>query len=266
MPLKSSEAFVIDVRKLKEADRLVILFTQEEGKVRCVAPSAARSVRRFGGRLERLSLVRATWYESEARDLARLDGCDLLEESFTLHGDLGSAAVLAYVAELVDTFAHERSGDQNYFRLVRSVLAALRSGAAATVLARYFEVWTLRLHGLMPELQSCAACGKDLAARGARVSSHGSEQALCPACSRGAGAGFAVHEGPRGYATAGSAASLSPSALALLESFRRRGPAEAAANAAPGPLAEIEAMAVMLLTEFVGHPFRSYRFLREVGA
>lgn len=264
MPLKRSDAFVIDVRKLREADRLVILFTEEEGKVRGVAPSAARSHRRFGGRLERLSLVRATWYESESRELARLDGCDLLEESFTLHRDLRSAAMLAYLAELVDTFTHEREGDRRYFRLIRSILAALRSGADPGLLARYAEVWTLRLHGLMPELECCAACGKPLAEVGARVAPDAAAQAECPAC-RMARRRFAVSENTR-PGSPGSAA-LTPAALGLLERFRRRAPSDLSnASWSPEALAEIEGFAVMLLTGFVGHPFRAYRFMREVGA
>ena len=95
MPLRTSEAFIIDVLRLKEADRLVILFTEDEGKVRGVAASAAKSRRRFGGKLERLSRVRATWFDREGRDLARLDTCDLLDASFTLYTDLRAAALLS---------------------------------------------------------------------------------------------------------------------------------------------------------------------------
>ena len=122
MPLKTSEAFVVDVRKLQEADRLVVLFTEDEGKIKGVAPSAAKSRKRFGGKLERLTRVRVTYFEKEGRELARIDSCDLLEESFTLHQDLRAAALLAYVAEVVDTFARERESDRRYFRLIRSLL------------------------------------------------------------------------------------------------------------------------------------------------
>ena len=154
MALKTSEAFILDTRRIGEADQIVALFTQSDGKVRSVAKSAAKSRRRFGGRLERLSRVRATWFEKEGRELSRLDGCDLLAESFTLHQDFGVGAVLGHVAEIADTFAPEHEADPGYFRLLGAVLDAFRSlppGASPLPLARYFEYWTLRLHGLMPE-------------------------------------------------------------------------------------------------------------------
>jgi len=250
VPLKTTEAFVIDVRKLQEADRLVILFTRDEGKVRGVAASAARSRRRFGGKLERLSRVNVRYFEKEGRDLVRVDACDLLEESFTLHQDLDSAALLAYVAEVVDTFVHEREADPRYFRLVGSLLSALRGGADRRLLARYFQIWTLRLHGLMPDLEACGGCGAALARSGACVDERDMSMAMCPAC--GARGGSRIRR-------------LSPKALELLRRFRSEAPAGLAATPADRQaLAEIEGFAVANLESFLGHPFQSYRFLKEI--
>lgn len=262
MPLRTSEAFVIDVRKMGEADRLVTFFTEDEGKIRGVAASAARSRRRFGGKLERLSRVRVTFFEKEGRELARIDSCDLLEESFTLHQDLDAAATLSYVAEVVDTFVHEREADPKYFRLLRSLMAAVRAGVEPALLARYFETWTLRLHGLMPDLDRCGACGRALAGSGARVRTGAMPEALCGTCAR---PGVRVaEEGPVGPGP-GPLVKLSPAALALLDRFRRLAPSDLG-GAAPerGALAEVETFAVTMLTSFVGHDFRAYRFLKEI--
>ena len=235
MPLRTSEAFVIDVRKMGEADRLVTFFTEDEGKIRGVAASAARSRRRFGGKLERLSRVRVTFFDKESRDLARIDSCDLLEESFTLHQSLAAAAALSYVAEVVDTFVHERESDQKYFRLLRSLMAAFRAGIDPLLLARYFETWTLRLHGLMPDLDRCAGCARALAESGARVRTGAMPEVLCGACARG-GARVA-EDGPSGP---GRSVKLSAAALALLGRFRRLAPSDLAGPAPErGTLAEV---------------------------
>lgn len=256
MPLKTTEAFVIDVRKMQEADRLVTFFTRDEGKIRGVAPSAAKSRRRFGGKLERLSRVRVTYFEKEGRDLARIDSCDLLEESFTLHGNLRAAAALSYVAEVVDTFAREHEADERYFRLVGSVLTALREGGDPGILARYFEVWTLRLHGLMPDLGRCGACERELAGSTVRVTRGDMPQALCPACGGAAGPGKSE----------AGAVRLGPAAMAALERFRRVSPADLRGASFPGgALSELEVFTHAMLIGFVGHPFRSWKFLREMG-
>ena len=254
MPLKTSEAFVIDVRKLQEADRLVVLFTEDEGKISGVAKSAARSRRRFGGKLERLSRVRATWFDKEGRELCRLDSCDLLDESFSLHQDLRRAALLPYIAEMVDTFGREREADERYYRLLKSVIAALREGGDPRTLARYFEVWTLRLHGLLPDMDRCASCGRDLSATGGSLILGDTPGVFCRACAK---------ETPHGDGRWGGDVRLGPEAAALLAAFRNTAPG-AVGTAAAGALATIGGAMEKMMTGFVGHPFRSRRFLREV--
>ena len=257
MPLKTTEAFVLDVRKLQEADRLVSFFTEDEGKIKGVAASAARSRRRFGGKLERLSRVRVTYFEKEGRELARIDACDLLDESFTLHQDLRTATTLSYVAEVIDTFARERESDTRYFRLIKSLIAAMKQGGDARLLARYFEIWTLRLHGLMPELDRCGGCGRDVTkpgGGGAIVEAGDMPVALCPACRRSAGP------------AAGRTLTLSSSSLAVIDGFRKLPPAELAKTpAGPAVMAELESFGVTMLTSFVGHGFKSHRFMKELG-
>ncbi|MGH9870608.1 MAG: DNA repair protein RecO [Candidatus Polarisedimenticolia bacterium] len=254
MPLKTSEAFVIDVRRMREADRLVVLFTEDEGKVSGVAASAAKSHRRFGGKLERLSRVRVTWFEKEGRDLARLDACELLDGSFCLYQNLRSAMLLGYVAEVVDTFVRDREPERRYYRLVRSVMDALRAGADAALLARYFEVWTLRLHGLMPELDRCGSCGRPLD-DGAFLDVDDQGDARCTGCRTTGRWGRGTLRLPAG-------------ALAVMQRWRRLSPQEEARGgmsplAQPAVLDEIEAFTSAVLAAFVGQPFRSTRFLRE---
>lgn len=259
MPLKRSEAFVLDTRRLREADRIVTFFTEDEGKLKGVAASAAKSRRRFGGSLERLSRVRVTYFEKEGADLARIDSCDLLDESFTLHQDLRLAATLAYIAEIADTFTHERESDRRYFRLLGATMEGLRrlgAGGDPGTITRYFEVWTLKLHGLLPDLERCAACARDLSSTGAVIAAGGMASALCPACGRGS----RWQAGEPG----GRRVRLSRAAMEALGRFRKLAPADLTGIAPPRAASdEIEEFAVALMTSFVGHPFRSYRFLRE---
>ena len=255
MPLKTSEAFILDSMKLGEADQLVALFTLSDGKVKGVAKSAAKSRRRFGGRLERLSRVRATWFEKEGRELARLDGADLLSESFTLYQDFAAGSVLGHVAEIADTFAPEHEADPDYFRLLGALLEAFRAlppGASPLPLARYFEFWTLRLHGLMPDLDRCAECGTPLSS-GAIVVAGASSQALCGACARKALRGRGERDLP-----------LSRAALEQLEKIRLSHPTKLEWQATPGAAAEIEAFTTALMITFLGHPLRAHRFLVDV--
>ncbi len=251
MPTRRSEAFVLDTAASRERDRLVTLFTEEEGKLRGLAHGAARSVRRFGGRLERLSRVRVTWFEKEGRDLARIDDLELLRESFTLHERLVTAAAASYICEIAAEFTREKEADRRYFRLLGAVIDALREGVPTPVLLRYFEFWTARLHGIFPSLDSCDGCGRAFGEGGARISSRG-EAALCPRCSRGVG---------------GRTLTLSQGALTLLEAFRSTAPSRFANVIYSAPaLREIEEATVAALVSLTGRELKSAAYLRQVIA
>jgi DNA repair protein RecO (recombination protein O) len=158
MPLKTAEGFVLRAHSVGEADQILVFLTENEGKLRGLAHSARRSQRRFGGALQLLSHVRVSYYESEQRDLARIDQCDLLHSFFRLQEDLRTSGYLSYVAELAEEFSRERQEEPSFFRLLRATLTAAETGLDPAWAARYFELWTLRLHGLLPDLAVCARC------------------------------------------------------------------------------------------------------------
>ena len=169
MPLKESEAIVLRSYPLREADLLVTFFTRTEGKVRGVARAAKKSKRRFGGALEPLTHVRLYWEERERQELARIDSCDVLASPLTAEVDYARAVALGHVAEVLDELLPDREVNDSVFRLALAVLTQLRSGTVWMPLT-YFELWTARLAGLLPELNVCTVCGEPL--DGSRVYFH----------------------------------------------------------------------------------------------
>ena len=151
MKPRRDEAWVLDTHELGEADLIVTLLAEHAGRVRGVATSARKSRRRFGGALEPLTRVRASWVEREGRDLHRIEALEV-ERSFA---DMQSAperqAAAAVVREIAVASSHEGEGDPTAFRLVGAVAEALEGGLDPWVAVLYFEYWTLRLHGVLPE-------------------------------------------------------------------------------------------------------------------
>ncbi len=245
MPPIRAEGFVLRSQPLGEADKIVTLLTREEGKLRALAKSARKSRRRFGSSLEPWSRVSVDLFERESSDLARLDACELLESAFRLQEDFDTACLLAYLSEVTDLFARDRQPEPHYFRLLESLLRALREGLARDVARRYFEVWTLRLHGLLPELGCCQECGVALGSRGMVVDVV-SGGAFCARCAP-AGAGRAT---------------LKAAGAAMLESILRSHPSHlvGARHDAPG-LGQVGHLASSALAAFTQTRFRSERFL-----
>ncbi|HZU42540.1 MAG TPA: DNA repair protein RecO [Terriglobales bacterium] len=161
MPQKQSEAIVLRTYPLRESDLLVTLFTRTEGKVKGVAKAAKRSKKRFGGALEPLTYVRAYFEDRERQELARLDSCDVLLSPLATEVSYPRAVALGHVAEVLDELLPDREANDTMFRLARSVLANLQ-GPAIWMPLTYFDLWTVRLVGFLPELTECIVCGSAL--------------------------------------------------------------------------------------------------------
>jgi len=231
---------------LGDADKIVTFFTREEGKIRGIAKSARRSRRRFGSSLEPWSRVSLTLFEKESADLARVDACDLLESAYRLQEDPETACLMAYVAEVTDLFARERQAESHFYRLLCSLLEALREGLPRPTALRYFEVWTLKLHGLLPDLSGCGRCGGSLS-RGRIVMEALSGLALCSRCG--------AHAGP-------ARVTLDEESRLALVAILRRPPGDSTVSKLSSlALSEVGRLTSAALSSFVEVPFRSSRFL-----
>jgi len=152
---------VLRVWPFQEADLLVSLFTREQGRVKGVARHAMRSRRRFGGALEPMTYVRASYAEKPKQELVRLDAFEILSSPLSRPVDYARTAALQFVAEVVEEALPEGAVEDAVFRLVLAVLEEMQVGKVWMPVT-YFALWMSRLMGWMPELGRCAVCGLDL--------------------------------------------------------------------------------------------------------
>jgi DNA repair protein RecO (recombination protein O) len=158
---KQSEALILRTYPFQEADLLVTLFTRSDGKIRGVAKAAKRSKRRFGGALELLTYVVAHWEIKEKQELVRLDSCDILASPLVAEMNYPRVVALSYVAEVIDQLLPDHEPNDDIFRLALSVVKSLETGPVWMPLT-YFDLWVVRLAGLLPDLNRCTACGAGL--------------------------------------------------------------------------------------------------------
>jgi DNA repair protein RecO (recombination protein O) len=158
------EAIVLRTWPFHEADLLVSLFTREQGRVKGVARHAMRSRRRFGGALEPMTHVRATYAEKPRQELVRLDAFEILSSPMSRPVDYVRVAALEMVAEVLEEALPEGAPEDAVFRLALAVLDELQVGRVWMPVT-YFALWMNRLLGWMPELGRCSACGLVLDSR-----------------------------------------------------------------------------------------------------
>lgn len=158
------EAIVLRTWPFLEADLLVSLFTREQGRIKGVARHAMRSRRRFGGALEPMTHVRASYAERPRQELVRLDAFEILSSPLSNPIDYERTAALQLLAETIEEALPEQAPDDPIFRLVLSVLEELQVGRVWLPVL-YFALWMNRLMGWMPELSRCVVCGEYLRGR-----------------------------------------------------------------------------------------------------
>src|SRR3954471_12439238 len=106
MSLYRDEAVVLRTYKLGEADRIVVLFTRNRGKVRAVAKGVRKTSSRFGARLEPTSHVALQLYEG--RELDTITQAESIESFRGLRDDLERITRSASILEAVEQMTQER--------------------------------------------------------------------------------------------------------------------------------------------------------------
>jgi DNA repair protein RecO (recombination protein O) len=158
-----AEALVLKKWPIHEADEIVSLFTRSQGRIRGVAKAAAKSRRRFGGALEPMTWVSASYVEKPRQELVRLDACEVIQSPLSDPVDYARAAALAFYAEVLEEAMPEHDPQEAVFRLALAVLQQTR-GTRIWMPVTYFALWITRLLGWMPSLTHCVVDGESLGA------------------------------------------------------------------------------------------------------
>ena len=182
MALHQSDSIILKTYPLGEADRIVAFFSRDHGKLRGVANGARKMKNRFGASLEPLAHSRIQFSEKENRDLVRIQSTELLDSPMKLFEDYDRAVCAGHLVELIDRFLPEREPQDTVFRLIRMTVRALEQGCPIEYAACYFDMWMLRLAGVLPDLFVCSTCSKRLQTDDARFLAPGLQAVICADC------------------------------------------------------------------------------------
>ncbi len=148
---------VLRTYKLRESDRIVVIMTAENGKVRAVAKGVRKTKSKFGARLEPMSHVRLLLYRG--RELDIVSQAESVEPLSPLLASLDRAAQAMAAIEAVDQLGLEREPNPQLYRMTVGVLRTIAERPAPlNVPAFYWKL--LRAEGLEPQLDACVRCGE----------------------------------------------------------------------------------------------------------
>ena len=154
------EAIVIRRRDWDEADRLLTLYSREQGKFQAVAKGARKPASRKAGHVELFSRTRLLI--SRTRSIHIITQAETVETYLRMRENLESSTLAHYFAELLDRFTGESEADHRLFELISQALTWLCEPNDPGLVARFYELRLLGLAGFGPELHHCPVCERRL--------------------------------------------------------------------------------------------------------
>lgn len=160
MTLLRDSGVVLRTYRLGEADRIIVLVTEQHGKVRAVAKGVRKTTSKWGGRLEPLSHVSLLLWQGRG-ELAVVNQAEVVDHFPTVRADLARIACGLSMLEVVDQLSLEGHADPGLFRMLVGALRALADERTdTTMVVPAFFLKVLAHEGTEPILFACAACGR----------------------------------------------------------------------------------------------------------
>jgi DNA repair protein RecO (recombination protein O) len=159
--LYRTPAVILKRMDLGEADRIVTLFSRDEGKVRAVAKGVRRTTSRAAGHLEPFTLSDVLL--AVGRELDVISQVDTLESFRTVREDLELTTHAYYLAEAVDLLTEDRQENRAVFDILVASLQALVAAADPRLVLVAFHLNLFEALGYRPELRECVSCRSEIA-------------------------------------------------------------------------------------------------------
>lgn len=178
-----ADAVVLRHADWGEADRILTLYTREQGKIRAVAKGARKMRSRKAGHLEPFTHI--TVQLARARDMPIITQVETLDAYLPLRDDLLLMGYASYAMELLDRFTYDQEGgNPTIFRLLLETLARLSSRIDPWLVLRYYEMRLLDSLGFRPQLFLCSNCQREILPEDQYFSAQ-SGGVVCPRCGNG---------------------------------------------------------------------------------
>jgi DNA repair protein RecO (recombination protein O) len=177
--LYRTHAIVLKRMDLGEADRILTLYTRDEGKLRAVAKGVRKTTSRSAGHLEPFTL--SDLLLAVGRELDVVSQAETLAAFREVREDLVLTTHAYYLAELTDLLTEDRMENRALFEALVDGFSALSERQDARLVVVGFQLRLLNALGYRPELRDCVSC-RSAIEPGANHFSAVLGGVLCPTC------------------------------------------------------------------------------------
>ncbi|SFH12409.1 DNA replication and repair protein RecO [Desulfotomaculum arcticum] len=158
MQLYRVQAIVLNSYEMRDAHRVLTLYTREKGKVRAVAHGVAKPTSKKRGAVQ--PFCHTDFLLRRGRELDSVSQCEGREIFPALWADLDLMSYAGHATGLVDRLTADGEPDQHIFSLLLGILRVLEKTKKPELAIRSFELRLVSLLGYLPHLDSCTNCGE----------------------------------------------------------------------------------------------------------
>lgn len=157
---KTTKALVLREVKYKEADKILTVLTESDGKMTVKARGALRKSCKYGAAAQVLSYSEMTLFGNNGK--WSINEAETIEQFLPLRQDIAKLALGSYFAEALESVSDEDSPDPAILQLGLNSLYALSRGLYAPEhIKAVFELRLMSLGGFEPDVYGCAVCGRE---------------------------------------------------------------------------------------------------------
>lgn len=155
----TTDTVILRGRDYGEADRILILYTKDVGKMPAIAKSVRKSSSKLKASTQLFSYSRLNINKSRRSTLGVVTQGETINGMMKLREDLTKIACASYIGEMVDLTMPDYRPNNDIFVLTLTVLSLLQEINDPYILLRFFDLRLLAILGYRPVLDSCAVCG-----------------------------------------------------------------------------------------------------------
>lgn len=161
MALYETEALVIKKTDYGEADRLVVLYTKDYGKIRAIVKGIRKPSSKFNAITELFTYLKVILYfAKEKQEFHRLIRGDVIAYFNNIRIDLRKLTCCSCIFELLNYLTPDREADLEMFYLIIIYLETLDKGTSDELsLTLIYLLRLLQKAGFGPNLSECVSCG-----------------------------------------------------------------------------------------------------------
>lgn len=159
MEIQKSSGIVLSSRDSGESDILCQVLTSDRGKEKFIFKGLKKSRKRGRSAADPGTILTVIYYRHDGREVQVVSDFSIDNSFPGIRENLDKIYQLHYLLEIVEKTVGFNDENAALYRLLAAGICELEKSPAGTALPLFFTIHLLRLHGILPDMDRCSACG-----------------------------------------------------------------------------------------------------------